>query len=283
MVLRSLAPQAYLYHLYHHRSASVNRRSTVSNHSAASGSEIPESAQCSLADAFAHVHHSATNDAHGHSAAAHCHPASSPQCSAPGRVCYSGSNPPYITACAASLLAALGARALVLDLPSPDREDDAGAVAAHHAFFRSRWWRAARTAAADAAAAAAGASETETAAAGADARARVLRSACDAVELSRLRAEPATVTELAWLPAPPCSAAAVTATTTATDSQSARVTACAMCGARGLRDGPALLALGVPAVESDAAPARPLLAPAVLTVTPPVSAPQPQPLSLSGQ
>lgn len=49
---------------------------------------------------------------------------------------YSGSNPPYLEAAAAALLADYGVEHLLLDLPSVDREADAGRLAAHRAFWR---------------------------------------------------------------------------------------------------------------------------------------------------
>lgn len=49
---------------------------------------------------------------------------------------YSGANPPYLHPQAAAYLAACGVRHLLLDLPSVDREEDGGLLAAHHAFWR---------------------------------------------------------------------------------------------------------------------------------------------------
>lgn len=49
---------------------------------------------------------------------------------------YSGANPPYLTEEAAVLLADYGVEHLLLDLPSVDREDDGGALAAHRAYWR---------------------------------------------------------------------------------------------------------------------------------------------------
>ena len=49
---------------------------------------------------------------------------------------YSGSNPPYLEAAAAAYLAASGVEHLLLDLPSVDREEDGGALAAHRAFWQ---------------------------------------------------------------------------------------------------------------------------------------------------
>lgn len=50
--------------------------------------------------------------------------------------CYSGTNPPYLTAEAAAFLADCGIQHLLIDLPSIDREEDGGALAAHKAFWR---------------------------------------------------------------------------------------------------------------------------------------------------
>ncbi len=49
---------------------------------------------------------------------------------------YSGTNPPYLHAQAAALLAEYGIRHLLIDLPSIDREEDGGALAAHKAFWQ---------------------------------------------------------------------------------------------------------------------------------------------------
>lgn len=49
---------------------------------------------------------------------------------------YSGQNPPYLSAELARYLADSGVEHLLLDLPSVDRELDAGALAAHHAFWQ---------------------------------------------------------------------------------------------------------------------------------------------------
>ncbi len=49
---------------------------------------------------------------------------------------YSGTNPPYLDAAAAALLAEYGVCHLLIDLPSIDREEDGGALAAHRAFWR---------------------------------------------------------------------------------------------------------------------------------------------------
>jgi arylformamidase len=48
---------------------------------------------------------------------------------------WSGSNPPYVSGDAAAFLADKGVQHLVLDLPSVDREEDGGALAAHRAFW----------------------------------------------------------------------------------------------------------------------------------------------------
>ncbi|MDM9630350.1 cyclase family protein [Robiginitalea aurantiaca] len=48
---------------------------------------------------------------------------------------YSGSNPPYLEADAASWLCQKGVLHLLLDLPSVDREEDGGLLAAHKAFW----------------------------------------------------------------------------------------------------------------------------------------------------
>lgn len=49
---------------------------------------------------------------------------------------YSGTNPPYLSATLAGEMADRGIQHLLLDLPSVDREEDAGALAAHKAFWR---------------------------------------------------------------------------------------------------------------------------------------------------
>lgn len=49
---------------------------------------------------------------------------------------WSGSNPTYLEAAAARLLADSGVEHLLLDLPSVDREEDGGALAAHRAYWR---------------------------------------------------------------------------------------------------------------------------------------------------
>jgi arylformamidase len=48
---------------------------------------------------------------------------------------YTGTNPAYVTLAAMHLLRELGVEHLVVDLPSVDREDDGGALAAHRVFF----------------------------------------------------------------------------------------------------------------------------------------------------
>lgn len=48
---------------------------------------------------------------------------------------YSNSNPPYLLEQAAQLLVEKGVRHLLIDLPSVDREKDAGALLAHKAFW----------------------------------------------------------------------------------------------------------------------------------------------------
>lgn len=48
---------------------------------------------------------------------------------------YSGSNPPYIAAEAIAFLVDLGVEHLLIDLPSVDREEDEGSLAAHKAFW----------------------------------------------------------------------------------------------------------------------------------------------------
>ncbi len=49
---------------------------------------------------------------------------------------YSGTNPPYLQPEAAALLAEYGVQHLLIDLPSIDREEDGGALAAHRAFWQ---------------------------------------------------------------------------------------------------------------------------------------------------
>jgi kynurenine formamidase len=48
---------------------------------------------------------------------------------------YSGTNPPYLESAAADFLRNLSVRHLLLDLPSIDKEDDEGKLAAHRAFW----------------------------------------------------------------------------------------------------------------------------------------------------
>lgn len=48
---------------------------------------------------------------------------------------WSGSNPPYLSHEAASLMVAWGVLHLLIDLPSVDREEDEGALSAHRAFW----------------------------------------------------------------------------------------------------------------------------------------------------
>ena len=49
---------------------------------------------------------------------------------------WSGTNPPFLTREATELVVALGVRHLVLDVPSIDREQDAGLLANHHRFWQ---------------------------------------------------------------------------------------------------------------------------------------------------
>ncbi|RME98682.1 MAG: cyclase family protein, partial [Bacteroidetes bacterium] len=49
---------------------------------------------------------------------------------------YSGTNPPYLAEAAAQLLVDYGVDHLLLDLPSVDREQDEGKLAAHRAFWQ---------------------------------------------------------------------------------------------------------------------------------------------------
>jgi len=49
---------------------------------------------------------------------------------------YSGTNPPFLDAEAASFLAKSEVKHLLLDVPSIDREDDGGKLSAHHAFWK---------------------------------------------------------------------------------------------------------------------------------------------------
>jgi kynurenine formamidase len=48
---------------------------------------------------------------------------------------YTGTNPPYFTVAGMHMLRELGVDHLVVDLPSVDREDDGGLLAAHRTFF----------------------------------------------------------------------------------------------------------------------------------------------------
>lgn len=48
---------------------------------------------------------------------------------------WSNTNPPYIEAAACTWLRSIGVRHLLVDLPSVDRENDEGKLAAHHAFW----------------------------------------------------------------------------------------------------------------------------------------------------
>ncbi len=48
---------------------------------------------------------------------------------------WSGTNPCYIQSTACSWLRSIGVKHLLLDLPSVDREEDGGELAAHHAFW----------------------------------------------------------------------------------------------------------------------------------------------------
>ncbi|HRF78506.1 MAG TPA: cyclase family protein [Flavobacteriales bacterium] len=48
---------------------------------------------------------------------------------------WSGSNPTYLQSTACSWLRSIGVKHLLLDLPSVDREEDGGVLAAHHAFW----------------------------------------------------------------------------------------------------------------------------------------------------
>ncbi len=48
---------------------------------------------------------------------------------------WSGANAPYVEAAACSWLRGIGVQHFLLDLPSVDREEDGGALAAHHAFW----------------------------------------------------------------------------------------------------------------------------------------------------
>ncbi len=48
---------------------------------------------------------------------------------------WSGTNPPYMQSTACAWLRSIGVKHLLLDLPSVDREEDGGVLAAHHAFW----------------------------------------------------------------------------------------------------------------------------------------------------
>ena len=48
---------------------------------------------------------------------------------------WSGSNPCYLQSTACAWLRSIGVKHLLLDLPSVDREEDGGVLAAHHAFW----------------------------------------------------------------------------------------------------------------------------------------------------
>jgi len=48
---------------------------------------------------------------------------------------WSGSNPSYLQSTACAWLRSIGVKHLLLDLPSVDREEDGGVLAAHHAFW----------------------------------------------------------------------------------------------------------------------------------------------------
>jgi arylformamidase len=48
---------------------------------------------------------------------------------------WSGSNPAYLQSTACAWLRSIGVKHLLLDLPSVDREEDGGVLAAHHAFW----------------------------------------------------------------------------------------------------------------------------------------------------
>lgn len=53
----------------------------------------------------------------------------------PGTRDWSGTNPCYLQSTAGSWLRSIGVKHLLLDLPSVDREQDGGVLAAHHAFW----------------------------------------------------------------------------------------------------------------------------------------------------
>lgn len=48
---------------------------------------------------------------------------------------WSGTNPPYLQSTACAWLRSIGVKHLLVDLPSVDREEDGGVLAAHHAFW----------------------------------------------------------------------------------------------------------------------------------------------------
>ena len=48
---------------------------------------------------------------------------------------YSNTNPPYLSSQAAAFLRDKGVKHLLIDLPSIDKEEDQGELAAHHAFW----------------------------------------------------------------------------------------------------------------------------------------------------
>jgi kynurenine formamidase len=50
--------------------------------------------------------------------------------------CWSAHNPPYIRIEAMNLIVERGIRHLMVDLPSVDREEDQGALVAHHRFWQ---------------------------------------------------------------------------------------------------------------------------------------------------
>ncbi len=52
-----------------------------------------------------------------------------------GRRDWSGTNPCYLQSTACAWLRSIGVKHLLLDLPSVDREEDGGVLAAHHAFW----------------------------------------------------------------------------------------------------------------------------------------------------
>jgi kynurenine formamidase len=48
---------------------------------------------------------------------------------------WTDTNPPYLQSTACAWLRSIGVKHLLLDLPSVDREEDGGVLAAHHAFW----------------------------------------------------------------------------------------------------------------------------------------------------